>query len=344
MISIRDLAKLAEVSAATVSRVLNNDPTISVTDETRERIITLAKEMNYTPKNRKHSAKNTATKMSVGLIIRHNTSTEQVDPYFKNLREGIEETAKKWRLKVDILFRVHDVNKEWERISEYGAIIVIGRMSLSFYDKITNLNPHIIVVDDPFCPKNICSICNDFYDKTTEILNYLVQNGHRNISYIGGYQAIIDENGQRTTSDLDSRLLSYQKFMKEHQLQQYIHYYLGQWTSQGGYQLIQDMLNQTMDIPTAIIVGSDPLAIGVYHALHSSGYRIPDDVSIISFDDIGLTKYLTPALSSVYMDTTEMGKVALNMAKSMLLGEFTIPIHVTCTSQLNIRESIKERK
>lgn len=341
VISIRDLAKLAEVSPATVSRVLNNDPTISVADETRERIITLAKEMNYTTKNRKHSAKTTTLEMSIGLIIRHNVMSEQSDPYFKNIRSGIEATAKKWRIKIDLLFRVRDQNKNWDLISEYGVIIIIGRMSNSFYEKVYSLNQKIIVLDNPFCPKYLFSINNDFYDQTQEILDLLIQNGHQRITYIGGYHSIVDENGQSVQSKLDTRLSSFEQYRDTHHLKNHLNYYLDQWTSQSGYQIVKQMIDTLPSLPTAIIAGSDPIAIGVYHALKSEGYKIPEDVSIISFDDIGLTKYLTPSLSSIYLDTTEMGKITLNLAKAIITKEFSTPIRITCTSQINIRDSIK---
>lgn len=341
LISIRDLAKLAEVSAATVSRVLNDDPTICVTDETRNRIKTLAKQMNYTPKNRKHSAKSTALEMSIGLITRHTKASEENDPYFKNIRLGIEEAAKKWRLKVDLLFRIRDENKEWENIKNYGAIIIIGRMSSSFYEKIMLYNHNIIVVDDPYCPKNIYSVYNDFYDKTTEILDLLIKYGHRNISYIGGYQSIADEHGDTTSSTLDSRLIAYQSYMKNHHLDEFMNCYLGEWSSQSGYSLTIELLKNNQ-IPSAIVVGSDPIAIGVYHALKSEGYHIPKDISIISFDDLSLPKYLQPTLSSVYLNTKDMGKIALNIAKSLISKEFSTPFQVICNSEIKLRDSITQ--
>lgn len=339
MVSIRDLAKLAEVSPTTVSRVLNDDPTIQVADETRHRIIELAKEMNYTPKNRKHSAKNTSLKLSIGLIIRHTPSSEQNDPYFKNLRDGIEQSAKKWRIKVDLLFRIKDTKKDWNLISQYGVIVIVGRMSDSFYDKVIHLNPHIIVVDNPYCQHPVFTVNNDFYDQTTKIMQMLYDLNHRHISYIGGYIKSVDENGTTYTSQQDSRLESYLHFMTKYNLDSSIHYYLGGWTPKDGYQLASQMLSQKK-LPSAIVVGSDPLTIGVYQALKERNIKIPDDISVISFDDMGTTKYLTPSVSSVYIDTLDMGNVVLQIAKAIILKEISHPIKVTCQSQLNIRDSI----
>lgn len=342
MASIRDLAKLAEVSAATVSRVLNHDETISVSDETKERIFRIAKEMNYSLKDRKHSAKSTSLDMSVGLIIRHSETNEKTDPYFKDLREGIEKTAKKWRLKVDLLFRIRDKDKDWNLIPKYGVIVVIGRVADSYYDKILELNPHLIIVDNPYYRNNAFLVYNDFYQRTHEVMQYLYDTGHRQIAYIGGYQNILHLDGHTEKTRDDTRLDSYINFMISHDLSDEIQYHLGDWTTQSGYDLTLELLKDNKKLPTALVVGSDPLAIGVYHACHAQSIIIPDELSIVSFDDIGLTKYLEPKISSVHMDTKEMGVVVLQIAKSILAKDINNPIQIICQSKLNIRDSVKD--
>lgn len=88
-------------------------------------------------------------------------------------------------------------------------------------------------------------------------------------------------------------------------------------------------------------MGSDPMVLGVYKALNNHHISIPDDISVVSFDDVDINRFLTPTLSSVYMDTKEMGKTAVRLAKDLITENISIPLTVTCHSNLNKRESIK---
>ena len=96
--------------------------------------------------------------------------------------------------------------------------------------------------------------------------------------------------------------------------------------------------------PTAIIVASDPMAVGVYKALNEYGLKIPEDISVVSFDDIQMAQFMTPALSSVKMKAEEMGQMSVELAKNKLLGVRTMPVRVICKSELILRESIADKK
>lgn len=127
MASIRDIAKMAGVSPASVSRILNNDPSFSINKNTRARVIEIANRVQYSKKNSERGPKSAGKKMTIGLILRHDAKTELSDPYFHEIHEGIEEEAAKWRLHVEVAFTMHEKNKAWESLSAYGAVIMVGR-------------------------------------------------------------------------------------------------------------------------------------------------------------------------------------------------------------------------
>ena len=106
-----------------------------------------------------------------------------------------------------------------------------------------------------------------------------------------------------------------------------------------GEELIQA---QAQSLPSAIMVGNDPIAVGVYRALKKNNIRIPEDVSIVSFDNIEVAEYLTPSLSTVSIHTEEIGKLAVSLAKEMLTEDKKIPVHVIVSYEMIARESEKE--
>lgn len=344
MASIRDIAKMAGVSPASVSRILNNDPSFSINENTRKRVIEIANRVHYSKSKSKSGPKSAGKGMSIGLILRHTPQTELTDPYFRNIHQGIDEEATEWRLRTEVIFTMHDQDKDWDRISKYGAIIVEGEMTPDAIKKIRSLNKNVILVDATPAKEELqCDyICNDFVDKTNKILDYLYSLGHRNIAYIGGRSSVVNMQGKTVYKKHDEREEIYLDWMKIHDLDQYSHTFISNWGTQEGLESSEKML-QLKERPTAVVVGSDPMALGVYKAFSNHGISIPNDISVISFDDVEINRYLTPTLSSVYMDSSEMGRVAVRVAKDMIAEQNKLNMTIVCHSKLNIRGSVTKR-
>lgn len=343
MPSIRDVAKMAGVSPASVSRILNNDKSFHINENSRKRVIEVAKKLNYSKsKNRSGPKENKG--MNIGLILRHSEKSEAQDPYFQNIHDGIIEEANKWRLETEVAFRMHDKNKDLDSLSKYGAIILVGQMTNEAIERIRNHNKNIILVDAEPVLDDCTYIQNDFTGQTTKILNYLYKLGHRNIAYIGGKSSIVNLDGETVPLDTDKRALAYSSWMRIKGLNRFEYLYLENWSIDNGYKLCNKMIAEREELPTAILVGSDPMALGVYKSLKSHNIKIPNEVSVISFDDVEINRYLTPSLSSVYMDSKRMGQVAVRLAKDMMIevGD-SMPLVVTCRSELHLRESVKEK-
>lgn len=108
--------------------------------------------------------------------------------------------------------------------------------------------------------------------------------------------------------------------------------------------MLAKQILHSKDRPTAIVVASDPMAMGVYKAISKTGLTIPDDVSVVSFDDVEMNQYLVPSLSSVRMEAKEMGKTAVKLARDRMIEPSNMPMQLICASKLMIRESIKKLK
>lgn len=343
MASIRDIAKMAGVSPASVSRILNNDPSFSINKNTRARVIEIANRVQYSKKNVERGPKSAGKKMTIGLILRHDVKSELSDPYFHEIHEGIEEEAAKWRLHVEVAFTMHESNKDWESLHDYGAVIMVGEMTPAAISKVKKYNENLILIDATPNDPNISYICNDFVDKTYEILNYLYLLGHRNIAYVGGRASIVDEAGRTIYKSGDARANAYHNWMKLKGLSDFDQAFITNWSTKEGLQSANNVL-KLKNRPSAVVVGSDPMALGVYKSFSNHQVKIPQDISVISFDDVEMTQYLTPTLSSVYINADEMGKLGVRLAKSMISEEIGASITVTVHSQLKIRESVAKKK
>lgn len=148
MVSIRDIAKMAAVSPASVSRILNHDQNFSINEETRKRVIDIANRMHYSKDASKKGPRFNHDSMQIGLILRHNQESELNDPYFHEIHRGIEQEAARWRMRVITPFGMRDESKEWQRLKDFGAVIMVGEMTNEGIERVKQVNNNVILVDN----------------------------------------------------------------------------------------------------------------------------------------------------------------------------------------------------
>lgn len=333
MATIKDIAKSAGVSIATVSRVLNLDETLTVSEETRKKVMEIAEELNYvTVKERKNKIKN----YTIGIVYWYSELQELNDPYFLSIRMAIEKKCSEEKIKfkpIDFQKIISEGTKEYK---ELDGILAIGVFEEKEIKIMENLSDNIVFVDSSPDEWKYDSIVVDFKYGVKKTLDYLISLGHTKIGYIGGES--IPHNSNESTRKVNYR----EKTFKEYMLA--LNGYKEEWVAKGkflpedGYSLMKNML-KNKELPTAFLIASDPMAIGAYKAISEAGLSIPKDISIVGFDDICTAKFLTPSLTTVKVFTDYMGNVAVETLVERMKSDREMSKKIVLPVKLIIRES-----
>ena len=340
MATIKDIAEQANVSTATVSRILNNDPTLSVSEDTRKRVIEIVNELNYKPLRKKSGKPEKSNEIyNIGLIM---LNDETIDPYFQSIRLGVEGTCNQYSLNITTTMMVGKSSITAEALGGLDGIIVLGDVDIADLKEIYYENNNIVAVDYLPQDSQVDVVVSDFEGATEKVLEHLIGLGHTDIAYLGGRGMVFGVSHQKTKEKEDIRKLTFEKVMKEKGLYNPDKVLLDDWGPTSGYALTKQLIDNGQP-PSAIVVGSDPMALGVLRALHEANVKVPDEVSVFSFDDIEAAAFMNPPLSTVKVYGDEMGKTAVKLLYDRLKGR-TIPLKVTIPTELVLRDSAGVKK
>lgn len=339
MATIREIAHEAKVSIGIVSRILNQDASLSIKEDTRSRVLDVIKRVNYRPRQRSMSKKNAqvATVKNIVLLLTIPQQEEFNDPYYSGIREGIEDQAMVSGLNISKIVKANLGHVDIGPM-ELDGLIVVGNID---YDDVRNVFPNldaIVFVDRVPQQSNVDAVVSDLGKGMHNVLDYLFTLGHQTIGYIGGRECFCTINSADQPMECEeARLMTYKKVMQEKDLLDCNNIAIADWTSAGGYEAMKKIIERG-GLPSAIVVGNDLMSIGVLRALYEANIRVPLDVAIVSFDDTAAAAYLHPPLTSVKLYTEEMGRRAVLMLVERMQGR-KLPLRVVIPSKLIVRES-----
>lgn len=333
MATIKDIASAAGVSSATVCRILNQDPTIHVSMETKMNILKIAEEMDYIPK--KAHAKAAKTKLTVGIVESYSKRNLIDDPYYLYLINTVEKYCMSQNINTVKLMKSGNSYKSTSDL-ELDGLIGFGKFTTENARTLSKMNENIVFMDSAPDNGHFNSVMVDLYQGTYDAMEYLYNLGHRRIAFMGdGYS---QENSK--VDDLDVRQEAYQVFMKKKHIYDTDLIYSGERFSYAeGCRITQEVLNSSSELPTAIFVANDSMAIAVQSTLINSGIRVPEDISLISCNDLPATKYLTPPLTTIHISIHTMVECALDMIKKNISSPSKYSQRIFVSTQLIERGS-----
>lgn len=314
--NIYDVAQLAEVSHQTVSRVLNDHP--SVKPATRERVENAIAQLKYRPNQAARQLVTSRSKM-IGILI---AGTELYGPWA--ILNAMEREARLEDYAVISISLLPDSPESWrEGIEQLRNLDIDGVITIALSNKIIkevekSLSSATIVIVDTEPSKKFDSVNIENYLGGKIATEHLIGLGHKKILHITGPSDGYE--GQQ-------RLRGYEDAMKSAKLKSDV--LEGDWSIETGYRLGREVATRK-ELPTAIFTSNDHLALGVMKALTEAKIRIPQDVSIIGFDNIPEAAFFSPALTTIHQDFDELGKLAINQMLAQLKepsthGAFSIP-------------------
>ncbi|RDE27417.1 LacI family DNA-binding transcriptional regulator [Parageobacillus thermoglucosidasius] len=287
MVTIKDIAKLANVSHTTVSRALNDSPFIK--EDTKKRILEIASQLNYTPN---YNAKNLVLQKShtIGLFftsVTEGTSSSFFIDTIKGVYAVIEDNY-------NLIVRGIDSLKDFSSINpqRYDGIILMSQSDKDnalIYHALERKIP-IVVLNRQIGEEKLINIVSDNKKGAYDATQYFIKHGHRHIAIIEGKEGFRSTQ-ERKEGYLEALLKSNIPIRGEYILK-------GDYTIRSGYLAMQKLLSLSQR-PTAVFCSNDDMAIGAMNAVFGSGLSVPDDVSIIGFDDIDLAKYTFPSLTTI---------------------------------------------
>ena len=339
MVTIKDIASEANVSISTVSRILNFDESLNVSEDTRKRVLSIAEELNYV---RVKERKNKAKKYNIGIVCSNSETKELNDPYFLSIRTTIEKKCIKENIEFNSLYISKILNESNNNYKNIDGIIAIGIFQEEEIKNLKEISNNIVFIDSSPEEWEFDSVVVDLKYGTMKALEYLHELNHVNIGYIGA--KVVPHNSEGDSNELiNYREASYRNFMLKINNLNEDWIFKGNFTPDDGYKLMKKAL-KLKEIPTAFFIASDPMAIGAYKAIAEEGYKIPEDISIIGFDDIITAQYLTPSLTTIKVFTDFMGEVAFDLLLEKIKEERSLSKKVVLPVKLIIRDSCAKRK
>lgn len=305
MVTIYDIAKKTGYSISTVSKVLNNYSDVG--DKAKKKISEAVEELGYYPSS---SARTLSTKRSwtIGVVFAEDSGIGIEHPFFNAVIESFKKCAEKEGY--DLLFASNNIGNEPKNYVDHflyrgvdGVVVVCSTLNSPDLEKLVESDVPSVVIDLDMRGANV--VYSDNLHGSELAVDYLHSLGHKKIAHL---------HGSKTLFVGEQRLEGFYSAMKKHNLTLPKEYVVdgGVFSYDGGKEAMEKILKLT-DLPTAVYAAGDMMAIGAIAAIQEAGLNVPNDFSIIGFDDIEIGKYMTPGLTTIKQDTTLIGKTAANL-------------------------------
>lgn len=325
-ITIKDIAREANVSPSTVSRVVNKSAPVS--KELEERVLEIIGNYGYSPDAVARSLRRGFTD-TVAFVV-----PDITNPFFSLIVKGAEDFFKKYNISLIVCSSNHSAEEE-ERVLDNliskkvdGLLFIgAGNESSQLHELLSEFK--MVFVDRVYAGIDVPYVVSNNYAGMKEIVKYLVQTGHKSFALL---------NGEKGTYSAQERFKGFVDTLNEFGINSYETYF-GQFTYEGGIELA----NQLKSIPDAIVCGNDLIAYGIIDALEERGIAVPDEVSVTGFDDLPFSKHYKPSLTTVKQPFYDMGYESAKILWLMINGKVVKKRKVVLDTKLIVRDSVKVR-
>lgn len=321
--NIHDVAKRSGLSVVTVSRVLNNSP--SVREGNRRKVLSAMEELNYQPNSAARSLVRGKTGV-IGMSIT-NFNDSFYDRVIRVVNRKLAEQG--YFLALSIAENEDEgVNFLFQKDRVDGIILLSPIEEKEYVEELKRKNIPFVLLDNQLQHEDVPSVVVDNYQGGYEATRHLISLGHTQIAYIGGPSVFLS---------VAERKRGYVQALDEAGLTPFGTEYCG-FTVSSGYEVAKRWIREDK-LPTAIFSGDDFIALGVVQALREEGILVPQDISVVGFDDQQFVGEFYPRLTTVRQPEAQMGSIGVDLLMKLINGE-VMPAAITkLAPQLLVRES-----
>jgi len=336
-VTIKDVAKVANVSPSTVSRVIANNPRIS--EETKRKVRKAMEQLGYYPNFQARSLANKSTQ-TIGVIMPSSTNYAFQNPFFPEVLRGISVKAHEigYGLYLSTGTKEDEIYQEVVSMVQGGRVDGIILLYSRVNDKVMNYLfeekfPFIVVGRPNEHPDQITHVDNDNVSIAKQVTEYFIAHGHERIAFVGGDVDLV------VTKD---RLVGYKQALKEANIPFEPAYIVQErFLREGGREAIKELLSLP-NPPTALVVADDIMAFGMMSHFEHLEIRVPDEISIISFNNVMLAEYSKPPLTSVDINIFQLGYEAANCLNERMQNPNVLAKRITIPAKMIERQSCKK--
>ena len=326
-LSIKDIARLADVTHPTVSRALRNSPLVN--PRTIERIQRIARESGYRVSAVARGLVTQKTN-TIGVVV-----TTIADPFVSEVVSGIEHAANDHGYSVFLADSYADPDREVRVVHLFaerrveGIVVTSSRVGTWYLRILSEMKVPIVLINNQRRGEFVHSVMIENVEASRLATQHLIGLGHERIAYLG------DRYGYQSDTE---RLGGYRQALKQARLpflpELVVH---GDGKPEGGRQAMET-LRSLPQPPTAVFCYNDMSALGALGAIHQSGLRVPEDISLVGFDDLFFASYTQPPLTTVRQPRQRMGLLAMEILLKLMSGQDSADT-IKVPAELIVRES-----
>lgn len=333
-ISAKELAQKLNISPATISMVLNHKPGIS--PETRDKVLNAARKYGYDLS--KYMSYTDETKNICFIIYKKNGQVVSDTPFFSALTEGISNACQTNDLSFNILYiyghlPVEPQLKELSEKKYHGALLLATEMTKEDFQPFLQFACPLVVLDCYYEGMSFDTTLINNIQGSYAATSHLIHKGFKQIGYLKSSFRI---------ANFDERADGYFKALRLHHIKKNLNYVLELSPSmKNAYLDMKNLLNQNIPLAEAYFADNDLIAAGAMRALLEAGIRVPEDVSIIGFDDIPICSFLNPPLSTMRVEKNDFGALAVKQLLNRIANPNQSLVKTELSTRLISRESVK---
>lgn len=322
---------MANVSHTTVSRALNNSPLVKT--DTKKKIMDLAAKLHYSPNL---NAKALVEKRSFIIMVYFTDLTDGTSPSFmsKTIHQIREFLPNDYEIAVDSFASLQHSDKHINLRFDGALVVSQATSDDKFIDQLALTGKPLVVLNRKINRKDLCNYVPDDYFGGILVANYLVQMGHTKIALI---------TGRKEFASTALRIQGLLRTLSQHSIHVPRKWQVGgNYSISSGYYAMENLLN-SKDLPTCVFAANDDMAMGAIRACNDHGYNVPDDISLIGFDDNNYSKFYIPRITTIHKPTSKLAENGVAALRD-LIGSKTlqVPKFINFKPSLMIRDSVKK--